>query len=63
MEELLRLAANFGFPMVIAFYLLVRLEPVIRELQKSIALLTVVVARQGGVDVHEARQIVDAGEV
>jgi len=63
MEELFSLTANYGFPMAVAFYLLVRMEPLIRELQKSIALLTVVVARQGGVDVHEARRIVDAGEV
>lgn len=44
MEELLKLAANYGFPMVVAFYLLVRLEPIIKELQKSVTILTVVVA-------------------
>ncbi len=44
MEDMLRLAANYGFPMVVAGYLLVRLEPVIKELQKSITSLTVVVA-------------------
>ncbi|WP_422880248.1 YvrJ family protein [Moorella sulfitireducens] len=59
MEEMLKLAANYGFPMVIAFYVLARLEPVIKELQKSVTVLTVVVARQGGVDYEEARKLVE----
>lgn len=61
MEEMLYAFGNYGFPMVVAGYLLVRMEPLIRELQKSVALLTVVVARQGGVDVDEARRIVEGG--
>jgi hypothetical protein len=40
------------------------MEPLIRELQKSVALLTVVVARSiGGVDVAEARRIVEGGSL
>lgn len=61
MEEMLTLIANYGFPMAVAGYLLVRLEPLIRELQKSVALLAVVVARQGDVDLEEARAIVEGG--
>jgi len=61
MEELMKLAANYGFPMVVAGYLLVRLEPLIKELQKSISLLTLVVARQSDVDVEKLRQIVEGG--
>lgn len=61
MEEMMKLAANYGFPMVVAGYLLVRLEPLIKELQKSITLLTVVVARQGGVDYEDARQLAEGG--
>lgn len=57
MEEVLKLVANYGFPMVVAFYLLMRLEPLIRELQKTVNVLTVVVAKQGGVDIEEARKI------
>ncbi|MBC7342275.1 MAG: hypothetical protein H5U02_07465 [Clostridia bacterium] len=45
-EELLKLTA----PVEVAFYLLICLEPVIKELQKSVTILTVVVARQGGMD-------------
>ncbi|TYO92798.1 YvrJ family protein [Desulfallas thermosapovorans] len=61
MEEYMKLAANYGFPMVVAGYLLVRLEPLIKELQKSITLLTLVVARQSDIDVDKMRQIVDGG--
>ena len=61
MEELMKLAANYGFPMVVAGYLLVRLEPLIKELQKSITLLTLVVAKQSDVDVDKMRQIVEGG--
>lgn len=57
MEEILKLAANYGFPMVVAGYLLVRLEPLIKELQKSITLLTMVVARQSDIDVEQMQQI------
>jgi hypothetical protein len=56
-EELLKLVANYGFPMVVAFYLLLRLEPILKELQKSVTVLTIVVARQGGVDYEEARRL------
>jgi hypothetical protein len=48
MEELLRLCGTYGFPMVIAIYLLVRLEPLIRQLGDSIVCLTIVVAKQSG---------------
>ena len=56
---MLRLAANYGFPMVVAGYLLVRLEPVIKELQKSITSLTVVVARQSGMEFEEISEIIN----
>ncbi len=59
MEDMLRLAANYGFPMVVAGYLLVRLEPVIKELQKSIVSLTVVVARQSGMEYEEISEIIN----
>ncbi|WP_031514096.1 YvrJ family protein [Desulfofalx alkaliphila] len=59
MEELLQAIGNYGFPMVIAGYLLVRMEPVIRDLQRSVTLLTMVVARQSDIDVEHLKKIVD----
>ena len=59
MEDMLRLAANYGFPMVVAGYLLVRLEPVIKELQKSITSPPVVVARQSGMEFEEISEIIN----
>jgi len=61
MEEIMQLAANYGFPMVVAGYLLVRLEPLIRDLEKSITLLTMVVAKQSNIDVEQVQQIVEGG--
>lgn len=61
MEEMLKLAANYGFPMVVSFYLLIRLEPLIKELKNSVTILGVVVARQSGVDYAEVRGLVEGG--
>ena len=46
LEEIVSLVGNYGFPMVVAGYLLVRLESVIKDLQESVSLLTLVVDRQ-----------------
>jgi hypothetical protein len=59
MEEIFKLAANYGFPMVVAGYLLIKIEPVMKDLQKSINSLTIVVARQSGLDTEEISKIVN----
>lgn len=59
MEEIFKLAANYGFPMVVAGYLLVRLEPLIKELQKSITLLTMVVAKQSDINTDDMKKIME----
>ena len=59
MEELLKLIGNYGFPMVIACYLLVRMEPVIKDLQRSVMILTLVIARQSDIDVEQMKRILD----
>ncbi|MBC7348228.1 MAG: hypothetical protein H5U00_12425 [Clostridia bacterium] len=46
---------------LLAFCLLVRIEPLIKELQKSVTVLTVVVARQDGVGYAEVKSLVDGG--
>ncbi|MBS4025023.1 MAG: YvrJ family protein [Clostridia bacterium] len=60
MEEFIILAGNYGFPMLVAGYLLIRIEPVIKDLQKSITMLTLVIARQSDVDVNQMQQILDS---
>ncbi|OPX88088.1 MAG: YvrJ protein family protein [Pelotomaculum sp. PtaB.Bin104] len=52
--------ANYGFPMVVAGYLLIRLEPVIKDFQKSINSLTIVVARQNGLEIEEIGRIINS---
>ena len=47
---------NFGFAAIVAMYVLVRLEPCIRELQKSVTLLTIVIAKTSGVDYEDIRR-------
>ncbi|OPX90708.1 MAG: YvrJ protein family protein [Pelotomaculum sp. PtaB.Bin104] len=59
MEEIIKLAGNYGFPMVVAGYLLIRLEPVIKDLQKSINSLTIVVARQSGLEMEEINRLIN----
>lgn len=47
--------AQFGFSAVVAGYVLIRLEPLIREQTKAITLLTIVVARATGQDMDSLR--------
>ena len=61
MEEIIKLSANYGFPMIVAGYLLVRIEPLLRELKESIVMLTAVVARQNGTGAEEIRKIAGCG--
>ncbi|MDP4127818.1 MAG: YvrJ family protein [Bacillota bacterium] len=44
MEEMLRLVGNFGFPIVVSAYLLVRIEGKLNELSTSITELAKAVA-------------------
>lgn len=44
MEEILKLMVNYGFPMVIAVYLLIRMELKLTSLNEAITKLTEVIA-------------------
>ena len=59
MEEYFKLVANYGFPMVVAGYLLIRLEPIIKDLQKSINSLTIVVAKLSGIGPEEISKLLN----
>ncbi|MTI62223.1 MAG: YvrJ family protein [Firmicutes bacterium] len=57
MEEMLRLASSYGFPMVVAIYLLVRIEPIIRSLTRSVDTLTMMIALQNGVKAKDFEEL------
>lgn len=48
--------ANFGFSAVVAMYVLVRIEPALKELTKTVSLLSVIVARSSGLDYDAIRR-------
>lgn len=42
MKELFNLISTYGFPMVLSVYLLVRFEPMIKDLKESVDTLIIV---------------------
>ena len=54
MEEMIGAVAQFigqvGFPVFVAIYVLMRLEPTINRLNDTVKALTIITAKQSGVD-------------
>jgi hypothetical protein len=54
MEEIIEAIAQFigqvGFPIFVAVYVLIRLEPTINKLNDTMRILTIITAKQSGVD-------------
>lgn len=54
MEEIIEAIAHFigqvGFPIFVAVYVLIRLEPTINKLNDTVRILTIITAKQSGVD-------------
>lgn len=54
MEEMIEAIAQFigqvGFPIFVAVYVLIRLEPTINKLNDTVKVLTIITAKQSGVD-------------
>lgn len=48
--------ANFGFAAVVTWYVLTRLEPAIKQLERSVNLLSIIVAKSSGIDYDEVRR-------
>ncbi|MCG8514574.1 MAG: YvrJ family protein [Halanaerobiales bacterium] len=48
--------SSYGFPSAIAIYLLIRIEPAIKELTKTVTLLSVVVAKTNGIDYEKVKR-------
>src|SRR5690606_32547891 len=47
---------NSGFAAIVAWYVLARLEPSIRQLERTVNLLAIVVAKSSGIDYDEVRR-------
>jgi len=54
MEEMIEAITHFigqvGFPIFVAVYVLMRLEPTINRLNDTVKVLTIITAKQGGID-------------
>jgi len=54
MEEMIEAIAQFigqvGFPIFVAVYVLIRLEPTINKLNDTVKVLTIITAKQSGID-------------
>ena len=54
MEEIIGAVAHFigqvGFPVFVAVYVLMRLEPTINKLNDTVRILTIITAKQSGID-------------
>lgn len=59
MEGIATFINTVGFPIFVAVYVLCRLEPTIKSLEKTIGVLTYVMAKQSGVDIEEAKKVVN----
>ncbi|MTI95377.1 MAG: YvrJ family protein [Firmicutes bacterium] len=62
MDPWMNALGTVGFPIVITFYLLTKLEPAIRSLEKTVTVLTVVVAKQNNIDYTDACKMVGKEE-
>ena len=57
MEEMIEAIAQFigqvGFPIFVAVYVLMRLEPTINKLNDTVSVLTIITAKQSGIDYEQ----------
>ncbi len=56
-EGITSLISNLGFPIFVAVYVLLRMEPSVKSLEKTVNVLTYVLAKQTGVDIEEAKRM------
>ncbi|GAE36452.1 YvrJ family protein [Halalkalibacter akibai] len=65
MDEIVTLISNVGFPITVASYLLIRLEPVVKDLKESISGLTLLIGKQNEVtqsQINSLMRIVPLGD-
>lgn len=51
-----------GFPVFVAVYVLMRLEPTINKLNDTVRVLTIITAKQSGVDYNEVIRDYEVGK-
>ncbi len=59
LDQVANFISKVGFPIFVALYVLMRLEPTIHGLKKSIDVLTYILAKSQGLDVKEAEDIIN----
>lgn len=50
-----------GFPIFVAVYVLMRLEPTINKLNDTVRVLTIITAKQGGIDYDQVIRQYEVG--
>lgn len=58
LDQVGKFIGTVGFPVFVAIYVLLRLEPTIKELRKTVMILTVVVARGTGISYEDAKRFI-----
>lgn len=61
--EFLDWCNSYGFAIVVAAYILLRIEPAIKDLNKSVVLLSIIVATQSGMDYDDVKRKYEGGDV
>jgi hypothetical protein len=61
-EQCAEFIQSVGFPIFVSVYILVRIEPVLFKINKTISVLTVVLAKSTGVNYEEAKRMCDNGD-
>ena len=51
---------DLGFPIFVAIFVLIRMEPAIKRLDSSIMALTIVAAKSNGMKANDISEVIDA---
>ena len=50
MNDIVLFIREIGFPVFVAVYVLIRIEPLLKELQETMVVLTIVIAQTNNID-------------
>ena len=57
MNDIVNMIQSVGFPIFVSVYLLLRLEPTVQKLDKTIRVLTLVIAKNAGYDEDDINKL------